>query len=293
MIPVHVPGSMDEVIRIFTDHPGALLYAGGTDLLVKMRKGALSPPSLICLERVRELKVIREEPDRIFIGAAATHRDILDSALIRNHFPLLIQALETLGSPHIRNAGTIGGNVVTASPAGDTLPPLYVLSAEIELQRMSDRRTIPVREFILGPGKVDLHPGEIVTGVWLPLNPAYRIHHFEKVGLRNGLAIAVASLAALIDLSAEGKVTRARFAWGSVGPTVVTSEKIDVFPGGKAPRCRYPFRDPAPGARAGVAHRRCEGQRLLPARGRGESPLPADARNTVWNPCNPILGTER
>lgn len=233
MRPVHIPRSVEELFRFLSEDPGAAIYAGGTDLLVRMRRGIVSPSALICLERVDELKAIREDADRVFLGAAATYRSLLESPLIRNRFPVLIQALETLGSPHIRNLGTIGGNIVTASPAGDTLPPLYVLNAELELLGGSGRRTVPIRAFILGPGKVDLLPGEIVTGVWLPLKPTYRIHHFEKVGLRNGLAIAVASLAALIDLSAEGKVLRARFAWGSAGPTVVTSKKIDSFLEGK------------------------------------------------------------
>jgi CO/xanthine dehydrogenase FAD-binding subunit len=233
MRPVLLPRSLAELLDVLSENPGAAPYAGGTDLLVRMRKGLASPPALVCLERVGELKAIQEGSDRVFIGSAATHQSILASPLIRSHFSVLTQALRTLGSPHIRNAGTIGGNVVTASPAGDTLPPLYVLNAGIEVLGRSGRRTIPIRDFILGPGKVDLRPGEVVTGVWLPLSPTYRLHHFEKVGLRNGLAIAVASLAALVDFSSDGKVLRARFAWGSVGTAVVTSKEADAFLEGK------------------------------------------------------------
>ncbi|RJQ58075.1 MAG: xanthine dehydrogenase family protein subunit M [Desulfobacteraceae bacterium] len=233
MRPVFLPVSLDELWEILSDHPEAALYAGGTDLLVRVGKRLSSPPALVCLERIGSLKGVREEGNRVWLGACSTHTRLLENPLIRRHFPVLTKALETLGSPHIRNMGTIGGNIVTASPAGDTLPPLYVLGAQLEIRSASSTRFISIADFVKGPGKTDLSRGEIVTGVWLNKEPAYRIHHYEKVGQRNAQAIAVVNMAALLDLSGTGRIEKARLSWGSVGPTVISSVAVENFLMGK------------------------------------------------------------
>jgi xanthine dehydrogenase FAD-binding subunit len=230
---VHLPRTLEELWGILSDQPGAAVYAGGTDLLPRLRKGTISPSSLVCLERIRDLRGVLDEGEAVFLGGCATHTELLSDPLVLEHFPVLAKGLAVLGSPHIRNMGTIGGNIVTASPAGDSLPPLYVLGAEIEVMGRGSRRRVPIRKFIQGPGKVDLSPGEIVGGVRIKKHPTYRIHHFEKVGQRNALAIAVVSMAGLIEPSERGTVKRARFAWGSVGPAVVTSEPVECFLEGK------------------------------------------------------------
>jgi CO/xanthine dehydrogenase FAD-binding subunit len=140
---------------------------------------------------------------------------------------VLVKAVGSLGSPQIRNMATIGGNVITASPAGDSLPALYVLRAELELKTRDRSRLVPVRDFIKGPGQTDLRPGEILSGVRLPKPSGFQHHHFEKVGQRKALAIAVASFAALLRISDTGLVEEARFAWGSVGPTVVLCDRAE------------------------------------------------------------------
>jgi len=229
MKPVHLPTTLDELWQILSENPGAAIYAGGTDLFPKLRKGTTSPPSLVCLERIGELRGVRDHGEKVFLGGCTTHSALLSDQLVRDHFPVLTKALANLGSPHIRNMGTLGGNIVTASPAGDALPPLYVLGAEIEVSGKGSRRRVPVSRFIKGPGKVDLRPGEIMAGVWLEKGQPCLIQHFEKVGQRNALAIAIVSMAAVIDLSNKGLIESARFAWGSVGPTVVTSEPVEVF----------------------------------------------------------------
>ncbi len=227
MKPVHLPRTLDELWQILSDNPGIAIYAGGTDLFPRMRKGLAAPASLVCLERIGVLRGVLDQGDRVYLGPCTTHSELLADPLIRDHFPVLTKALATLGSPHIRNMGTLGGNIVTASPAGDTLPPLYVLGAEIEIVSMTTRRRVPIRDFIKGPGKVELAPGEIVAGVWLRKGQPSRINHFEKVGQRNALAIAIVSLAAVVDLSKKGLIESARFAWGSVGPTVVTAGAVE------------------------------------------------------------------
>jgi xanthine dehydrogenase FAD-binding subunit len=123
--------------------------------------------------------------------------------------------------------GTIGGNICTASPAGDTLPPLYILQAEVELCSRDDVRILPIREFITGPGETQLRKGEILKGVVVKKPVGYNVHHFEKVGQRKSMACAIASMASLLQVSPSGVIEAARLAWGSVGPTVVTAAAVE------------------------------------------------------------------
>ncbi len=233
MRPVYLPASLDELWLCLDDHPDAVVFAGGTDLFVKMRAGKREAGALIGLERIVALKDIREERDGIRIGAGVVHEDLLRHPLIAGQLPVLGRALACLGSPPIRAMGTIGGNICTASPAGDTLPPLYCLKARIELQSASGVRRLPIADFIAGPGTVRLAAGEIVTAVLIDRPPEDAVQHFEKVGRRKSMACAVASLAALVTLSPSGTVETCRLAWGSVGPTVVTGGPVEDFLTGK------------------------------------------------------------
>jgi CO/xanthine dehydrogenase FAD-binding subunit len=141
---------------------------------------------------------------------------------------VLAQALGVLGSPLIRNMGTIGGNICTASPAGDTLPPLYALGAEVELLSRDGERRMPIRDFITGPARTRLAQQEILAAIRVAKPAPSCVQHFEKVGLRNALACSMVSLAALVDLSLEGVVEKAALAWGSVGPTVVECSEAET-----------------------------------------------------------------
>jgi xanthine dehydrogenase FAD-binding subunit len=226
---VFIPRTLNELWQILEDEPRSALYAGGTDLLVRMRNGLIHPNQMICVERIEELKGVEDRGEEIFIGPCTTFTKLLESPLMMNHFPILINGLKVLGSPPIRNMGTIGGNIVTASPAGDTLPPLYVLRAELELRTKDSSRRIPIKDFIKGPGETVLAPGEVLTTIFVRKRPDLNLHHYEKVGQRKALAIAVVSLAALLKISETGIVEEARLAWGSVAPTVVTSTEIETM----------------------------------------------------------------
>ena len=168
-----------------------------------------------------------EHGENIRIGSCATHACLLEDPLVKNHLPVLRQAVRRLGSPLIRNMGTIGGNICTASPAGDTLPPLYALEAEVELRSKEGMRKMQIGDFILEPGATRLQPGEILAAVWVKKPEQYNLHHFEKVGLRNALACSVVSLAALLRVAPGGVVEKAALAWGSVGPTMVTCREAE------------------------------------------------------------------
>jgi CO/xanthine dehydrogenase FAD-binding subunit len=225
---VFVPHRLDSLWRILEEEPGTHVYAGGTDLLVKLRKRAVKPPSLACLERIEELRGVRESGQEVFIGACSSFASLLSDPIIRNNFPVLTHGLRVLGAPSIRNSGTIGGNICTASPAGDTLPPLYVLDAELEIQSRDSMRRIAIQDFIFGPGETRLQGGEILAGLWLKKDLDFNIHFFEKVGQRNALAISIAGMAALIKVSESGMIERARLAWGSVAPTIVMPADVEA-----------------------------------------------------------------
>jgi CO/xanthine dehydrogenase FAD-binding subunit len=229
MIPVFTPQSLPDLWAVLAEVPGAMVYAGGTDLLVKRRAGLLAPPALIHLGAIAELRGVEERGDWLRLGAACTHRELLANALVQTQLPVLVAALQVLGSPLIRNMGTLGGNLCTASPAGDTLPPLYVLNAEVEMLTQAESRRLPVRQFITGPGRTELPPGAIVAAVWVPKPAGWTVQHFEKVGLRNALACSLVSLAALLRVNGAGIIKRAALAWGSVGPTVMVCPEVEEF----------------------------------------------------------------
>jgi CO/xanthine dehydrogenase FAD-binding subunit len=262
---VHLPQGLDELWEYLSMTPDATLYAGGTDLLVRLRKGLCQPSSLICLERVQELKGVQDHGDSVFIGACTTHASLLAHPNIHRNFPVLAHALRVLGSPQIRNMGTLGGNIMTASPAGDTLPALYLLGAEVELREKQASRRVPIGCFIRGPGLTELGSGEILSGVWIPKQGTFTIEHYEKVGQRKALAIAVVSLAARIRISQEGIIEGARLAWGSVGPTVVMAPDVEEFLKGRtltaevlteAGRLAREVVSPIDDIRAGAGYRR-------------------------------------
>lgn len=227
MKSVNLPRNLEDLWPIMEQETNVRVYCGGTDLLVQMRSREIDPPALICLERIADIQGIREEPDTLWIGAGTTHTNLLNHPLTRRCLPVLAKALGTLGSPLIRNMGTIGGNICSASPAGDTLPPLYVLDAEVELRSRDTTRVMPLCEFIIGPGETRLEKGEILTGIRVKNGEGYNLHHFEKIGQRRALACAIASLAAVLQVSSSGVVKAVRLAWGSVGPMVVTSTEVE------------------------------------------------------------------
>ena len=231
---VFLPETLASLWEIWEQNPGAEVYGGGTDLLVKLHEGRIRPPALICLERINALSQIKEETDAVVIGAGVPHAALIRHPLIQGKFSVLVEALKVLGSPPIRNMGTLGGNLATASPAGDSLPALTVLDAEIVLTGPEGSRVFPIQTFITGPGQTVLQPREIITGIRVKKTVLYTVARYEKVGKRRAMAIAVASLAACLRLSPDGTIESARLAWGSVGPTIVTSPGIEAAMSGQS-----------------------------------------------------------
>lgn len=198
--------------------PGAVILCGGTDVMIKMRAGMLQPEALLDVSQVDSLQGIRIEESTLLIGAATIESDIMGSSLIRQHVPLLASVLGQLGSVQIRNRGTLGGNIVNASPAADGAIPLLVYDTEIQLVGPEGERWVKLENFFTGPGRTTLAPGEFVRTLRLPIPVAECYSFFHKVGKRNALTIAIASLGTLLRL--EGAVIRElRIAVGSVAPT--------------------------------------------------------------------------
>ncbi len=212
-----LPTSLDEATRMLAEHPHALILAGGTDLMVEINDGHRRPDDVVIgVGRVAELRSWRHDPvtGMLVVGAGITYRELLAEPLAR-FAPALAEASRTVGSPQIRNAGTLAGNLGTCSPAGDGLPVLAALDASVTLMSATGARTMPVREFMIGVKRTAIEPGELIAEITLPVARGWQ--GYAKVGVRNAMVIAVATACLVVD-EAERRVA---VALGSVGPTIL------------------------------------------------------------------------
>jgi CO/xanthine dehydrogenase FAD-binding subunit len=215
------PTTWSEALRARADHPGALPLWGGTDVMVDVNFGRSRPEAVLDLTRVRELAAWEEADGALRIGAGVTYATVI--AELGDRLPGLARASRTVGSPQIRNRGTIGGNLGSSSPAGDALPPLYASGAEVELASARGTRRLPVEEFITGPKRNDLAEDELIAAVWI--SPAAGPQQFSKVGTRNAMVIAVCSFALALD-PVERRVGTCI---GSAGPTPLRAADAEAF----------------------------------------------------------------
>jgi CO/xanthine dehydrogenase FAD-binding subunit len=226
-VDVLSPRSLDEALRLRTEVPGAVPIEGGTDVMVELNFDRSRPPALLNLNEVGELKGWSRENGTLRLGASLTYDEAMRAPL-SEELPALAEASRTVGSPQIRNRGTLGGNLGTASPAGDALPPLLIESAEVELASVRGVRTMPVSEFLVGPKRNALAEDELITAVLL--RPSGATQTFMKIGPRNAMVIAVCSLA----LSADRERGELRASFGSAGPItgLVTAplDEREAFP---------------------------------------------------------------
>lgn len=216
-MPVMHPRTIDEAVGLLADDPSALVLAGGTDAMVEINDGHRRPgDSVVVVNRIADLRSWRHDPSAgtVTIGAGVTYTELMNGPLA-TLIPALAEASRTVGSPQIRNAGTLGGNLGTASPAGDGIPVLAALDASVSLASANGLRSVPVTELITGVKQTALRPGEIITEITVPVVAGWQ--GYAKVGVRNAMVIAVASVALVLDdLNRSVGV-----ALGSVGPTVL------------------------------------------------------------------------
>ncbi|MBD0329365.1 MAG: FAD binding domain-containing protein [Thermoleophilia bacterium] len=208
---VLTPRSLAEALALKAERPDAVPIGGGTDVMVELNFDRARPDALLNLNEVGELKGWSREDGRVRLGAALTYADAMRPPLC-DLLPALAEASRTVGSPQIRNRGTIGGNLGTASPAGDALPPLLVEGAEVEVASVRGSRRLPLSEFLLGPKRNALAADELVAAA--VVTPSGQPQTFMKVGTRNAMVIAVCSLALVADRE-RGEL---RAAYGSAGP---------------------------------------------------------------------------
>jgi len=213
----HRPTRLSEAWDLLSATPGARFVAGGTDLIVDLkRRRAPTPPALISLRNIEELRGI-ETGAGIRIGGGAVLADVARHPGVREALPALVRAIGVLASPQIRNVATIGGNLCNASPCADTAPPLLVYEARLELAAPGGRREVPLCDFFRGPKVSDRAPGEVLTAILVPRpSPAARATFASKG--RVAMDLSLASLALLIE-SEDRRCTRARVAAGAVAPT--------------------------------------------------------------------------
>ncbi len=215
------PACLEDALRaLFEENAQAL--AGGTDWMVRHGRSAADRPPVVYIGHLEELRQVSLRGDALRIGAACTLSQLLQSPLLPGFLKL---PLAQMASPAIRTVATLGGNVCNASPAADALPMLYALDAVLTLRSLSGAEEVPVQEFILGPGRTALRPGQLLVEVTVPLQRDWRCA-YHKVGMRRANSLSKLSFCALADAS-PGGLRDVRVAFGAVAPTVVRSREAE------------------------------------------------------------------
>jgi CO/xanthine dehydrogenase FAD-binding subunit len=217
---VLTPHTLDEALRAKADHPGAWPIQGGTDVMVALNFDRGRPDVLLNLNEVAELRGFTRENGALRLGSGLTYAEI-EHGELKDVLPALAEASRTVGSPQIRNRGTIGGNLGTSSPAGDALPPLLIEGAVVECASLRGTRRIPLVDFVTGVKRNVLEPDELITLVHL--TPSNEPQTFMKIGPRNAMVIAVVSLAV-----SAGDELRASFGSASPRPVLVTAPRDEA-----------------------------------------------------------------
>jgi carbon-monoxide dehydrogenase small subunit/xanthine dehydrogenase small subunit len=220
------PRSLEEALEILIQRSGEVRpIAGGTDILVAAKDGKANLGSLFDLTAVPELRGIEEVGHELRIGAAVTHTEILASPLVARYCPALPRACAWVGGPQIRNRGTIGGNIAHGSPAADTVPPLFVADAKVEVVSVSDRRDVMISDFCTGPRQTVLAPDELIVAVRIPKRAGVR-GVFLRLGQRQAQAISKVSIAVAMTFR-DGQPEWVRVALGAVAPTVIRAPETE------------------------------------------------------------------
>jgi CO/xanthine dehydrogenase FAD-binding subunit len=234
----HRPRTLDELLELKARlGANGLLLAGGTDLILALREPdhALSPAEVIDMSALAELRSISvdQATGDTCVGALVTHTQLTQDLTIRATAPLLSQAAAAIGSPQIRNRGTLGGNICNASPCADTLPPLVALGAQLTLRSVRGARAVGVFEAIPAPHENALAPDELLTEIRFPPIPSGVGCAFVKLGRRKALSISRMSIAVILPTAADGRIHAARVAAGSVAPTPRRFAKVEAELDGK------------------------------------------------------------
>jgi xanthine dehydrogenase FAD-binding subunit len=230
------PKGLDEALEALRAGDATIL-AGGTDVMPQSESGKVPlRKSLVSISRIPELRGVTLAKNEVRIGALTTISEMMAHPLVREHFPILAEAGDHFASEQIRNAGTLGGNVCNASPAGDTLVPLLALDASVELAAKPngavETRATPLGSFIVGPGKTRRTPNELLVAIRIPVPPASQVQRFYKSGTRPALDISAIAIG-LTAAKTKGVLSHVRLAFGAVAPVPMRGSRTEAVLEGK------------------------------------------------------------
>ncbi|MDD2232463.1 MAG: xanthine dehydrogenase FAD-binding subunit XdhB [Sphaerochaetaceae bacterium] len=221
---IYQPKTIEQALKLKAEHPEALILAGGSDILIKTRSGKLAGSTVISIYGLDELRgVCIEDDGTILIRPLTSFSHITANPIIAKYIPVLGEAVDQVGGPQIRNIGTIGGNICNGVTSADSASTLKAYDAVLEIASVDGIRILPYAEFNLGPGKVDLHPNEILTGIRIPKDSYENTYgQYIKYSQRNAMDIATLGCSVNVRLSADCKtVERLRIAFGVAAPTPI------------------------------------------------------------------------
>lgn len=222
--------TVEEAVNLLLAHPGARVISGGSDVLIKIREGKFAGTSLVCIRDIEEIKGIKKtDSGDIYIGAGTTFSHVTNDPVIQECIPVLGEAVDQVGGPQVRNIGTIGGNVCNGAVSADSAPTLFSLNALLHLADGKDGRVVPIHEFYLGPGRVDLKPGEILTHIEIPKEEYEGYHgHYVKYSMRNAMDIATLSCSVVSLTDPENQVLKdVRITFGVAAPVPYRCKKTE------------------------------------------------------------------
>jgi len=226
--------TVSEAAALLAENPNLKLIAGGTDVLIKMQGGQLEDVELLGLRKIKSLESIHTADDgSVVIGAMATFSGIFNNPILREAIPILTEAAVSMGGPQIRNVATIGGNVCNGATSADSASSLFALNAQLKLQDKNGERIVPIREFYLGPGKVALNPGEILTEILISREDYKGFGgRYIKFAMREAMDIATLGVAVMCKLQ-SGYFDEVRIGLGVAGPTPLRCLEAEEYAKGK------------------------------------------------------------
>lgn len=223
--------SVGEAAALLKEHPDTRIISGGSDVLIKIREGKMAGTSLVCIRDIKEIQgVSKKDNGDIYIGAGTTFSHITNDPIIQECIPVLGEAVDQVGGPQIRNIGTIGGNICNGAVSADSAPTVFSLNALFCIEDGNGGRTVPVKEFYLGPGRVDLKRGEILTHVIIPAKEYQGYHgHYIKYSMRKAMDIATLSCSVVSRVDTEKNVLEdVRITFGVAAPVPFRCEKTEA-----------------------------------------------------------------
>ena len=228
-IDVLTPQSLDEALNILHQgQAGLKIVAGGSDVIIQLRDGVLRANKLLNILPLKELRFIKKNSHRIHIGSLATYSDIINSQLTRDSAWILVEAAKQIGAVQLQNTATIGGNLGNASPAGDSLPPLYALDAVVVTRSKTGKRETPIEQFFVAYRKTALRSDELIEEVYFNAMNSKDRGAYTKLGLREANAISIVDVAAALrGRSSHESFAEARVALGAVAPMITRARKSE------------------------------------------------------------------